>query len=156
MIYILDTSSIIVCGHYFPSRFPTFWADFDALVQSGRLLSVREVRRELDTKASREHLRTWVNHNRAIFLLPAPEETTFVAQIFSIPHFQQLVGKKQRLSGRPVADPFVVASARCREACVVTEEKIRPGAAKIPNVCSRFTIDCISLEQLMEREGLSY
>ncbi len=36
---------------------------------------------------------------------------------------------------------------------VVTEETFRPNAAKIPNVCQHFGIECINLRQLMEREG---
>lgn len=153
MIYVLDTNSFIVCSHYFPARFPTFWNQFDALVEDGRIISVREVKNELEHEASREHLRNWIDANRSIFLPPNAQETQFVAQIFAVPHFQQLIGKKQRLAGRPVADPFVIASAHVRGACVVTEESFKPNAAKIPNVCGRFGIDCISIEKMMEREN---
>jgi len=156
MTYVLDTSSFRICGHYFPSRFPTFWHSFDELVNQGRIISVREVRNELDHVANREHLRDWVNNNRGIFLLPEPDETVFVARIFSVPHFQQLIGEKQRLIGRPVADPFVIASAQARGGTVVTEESLKPNAAKIPNVCDHFGIDCISIEQLMENEGWEF
>ena len=156
MIYVIDSSSLIVCGHYFPSRFPTFWQEFNSLASAGRIISVREVRRELDFQASREHLRDWINSNGHLFLPPGPNETQFVAQILRIQHFQQLIGEKQRLTGRPVADPFVVASARVRDGCIVTEESFKPNAAKIPNVCHHFGIDCISLENLMERENWSF
>lgn len=156
MIYVLDSSSFIVCGHYFPSRFPTFWSEFNALVQVGGIISVREVRNELDYRANRQHLRDWIDRNKAIFLPPGPQETQFVAQIFAVQHFQQLIGAKQRLEGRPVADPFVVASAHVRDACVVTEESFKPNAARIPNVCNHFRIDCISIEEMMERENWSF
>ena len=33
----------------------------------------------------------------------------YVAQIFRVPHFRQLIGVKQQLKGSPVADPFLVA-----------------------------------------------
>lgn len=124
MIYVIDSSSLIVCGHYFPTRFPTFWQEFNSLAAAGRIVSVREVRRKLDLRASREHLRDWVNSNGHLFLPPSPNETQFVAVILSIQHFQQLIGEKQRLTGHPVADPFVVASAQVRDGCVVTEERI--------------------------------
>ena len=39
MVYVVDTSSFIVVSHYFPDRFPSFWVHFDALADSGRLLS---------------------------------------------------------------------------------------------------------------------
>ena len=156
MIYVLDSCSFVVCGHYFPSRFPTFWAEFNALVQSGAIISVREVRNELDHDANRQHLRDWVDRNKGIFLVPSPQETQFVSQIFLVQHFQQLIGAKQRLAGRPVADPFVIACARVRDACVVTEESLKPNAARIPNVCNHFGIDCISIEEMMARENWSF
>ena len=40
--------------------------------------------------------------------------------------------------------------------CVVTEEIYRPNAAKIPNVCEYFNIECINLQQLMIREGWQF
>ncbi len=156
MTYVLDTNSFSVCGHYFPARFPTFWQSFDALVNSGGIISVREVRNELENHSRWQHLLDWVLANRGIFLLPEPEETAFVAQIFSIPHFQQLIGATQRLTGRPVADPFIIASANHRGAIVVTEESNKPNAAKIPNVCEHFGIECVSIEELMEREGWQF
>jgi len=156
MIYVIDSSSLIVCGHYFPSRFPSFWQEFNSLAEAGRTLSVREVRRELDRQATREHLRNWVTSNGGFFLPPSPEETQFVARIFAVSHFQQLIAEKQRLAGHPVADPFVVASAYVRGGCVVTEESFRPNAAKIPNVCRHFGIDCISIEEMMERENWTF
>jgi len=156
MTYVLDTSSFRVCGHYFPSRFPTFWEQFNNLVQSGDIISVREVRNELDHQANRQHLRDWVDENRDIFLLPEAEETEFIPQIFAIRHFQQLIGVQQQLRGSPVADPFVIASAHTRGGIVVTEESYRPNAAKIPNVCNHFGIDCVSIERMMEIEDWEF
>jgi len=84
------------------------------------------------------------------------QETLFVSKIFSVRHFQYLVGQKQTLKGTPVADPFLIASAKVRKGCVVTGEKKKPNAAKIPNVCEYFGIDCTNLEGFMEREGWSF
>ena len=156
MTYVLDTSSFSVCGNYFPARFPTFWQSFDSLVLAGEVVSVREVRNELENQSRWQHLLDWVQANRQIFLVPEPPETSFVAQIFAVPHFQQLIGRMQLLAGRPVADPFVIASANHRGAIVVTEESNKPNAARIPNVCEHFGIACISIEELMEREGWQY
>ncbi len=156
MTYVFDTSSFRVLGHYFPKQFPSFWALLDAAVSSGQVRSVREVRRELEVQATHEHLREWINTNKRIFLTPSPEEMAFVANIFSVPHFQQLVGEKQRLLGRPVADPFVIASAAVAGGCVVTEEVKKDNAAKIPNVCDHFGIRCTSLEGFMGRENWEF
>ena len=80
----------------------------------------------------------------------------FVSQIFSVPHFQALVPEKSQLDNRPCADPFVIARAKIINGCVVTEEKWKPNAAKIPNVCEHFGIDCTNLQGFMEREGWTF
>jgi hypothetical protein len=156
MIYVFDNSSLSVSRNFFPGRFPSFWSDLGDLVSQGRVVSVREVLKELERWEIKSHLQEWVKANRAIFMLPTQEETLFVSKIFSVPHFQQLLSRKQMLTGAPLADPFVIASAKVRKGCVVTEETKRPNAAKIPNVCEHFGIDYTNLEGFMEREGWTF
>lgn len=153
MVYILDTCSFIVLGHYFPERFPSLWQRLGELVSDGRLVSVREVRRELSTQATKPHLIDWIGANRTIFLVPSTEESEFVQAIFSTAHFRQLVRRKSILTGSPVADPFVIASAKVRNGCVVTEETDTANAVRIPSICRHFGIRCTNLEGMMEREG---
>ncbi len=156
MIYVFDTSSFIVLGHYFPDRFPSFWNHFDNHVSDGNIISVREVLGELSSPANKPHLAFWLKINKSIFAVPGDEETRFISEIFTIPSFQQLVKQKQISKGNRVADPFVIASARVKNACVVTEEAFRENAAKIPNVCQHFHIDCTNLEGFMERENWTF
>lgn len=64
-----------------------------------------------------------------------------------------MIRRRELLQGGSVADPFVVARAKCLgDGCVVTTEKYSPNAAKIPNVCEHFGVDCTNLEEFMERE----
>ena len=154
--YVFDSSSFIVTGHYFPKSFPSFWRHFDEAVASGRVVSVREVLNELAVNNSRPHLEQWLKRNKHIFLTPAPKEAAMVAEIFKVDHFRQLVKKKQMLKAAAVADPFVIASACIRKACVVTEEKLKENAARIPNVCNHFSIAWINLEEFMAREKLEF
>ncbi len=156
MIYVLDTNSFRVLGHYFPERFPSFWSQFDGLVGEGRIISTREVYNELEYQARREHLREWIAANKHIFLVPSPEETNFVGQIFGVRHFQQLLNQKRVLNGGAAADPFVVALAKAHGGCVVTEEAKKKNAAKIPNVCEHFRVTCMNLEQMMLQEGWEF
>lgn len=156
MIYVFDTSSFRVLRNFYPARFPSFWDGFNPLVAQGDVVSVREVRRELELLLDKPHLREWVTNHESLFLQPSSEEMGFVAKIFAIPHFQGLIGEKQRLNGSPVADPFVIASAKVRRGCVVNEERLRPNAAKIPNVCQHFGIQCTNLEGFMQRLGWSF
>ena len=66
------------------------------------------------------------------------------------------IGAKQRLLGMPVADPFVIACAKIRNGTVVTEERWKANAAKIPNVCKHFEVPCIDLEAFMNQLGWSF
>ena len=88
----------------------------------------------------------WAQENKQIFEPPTDDETAFVVQIFSVAHFQALIGGKQILQGRPVADPFLIASAGVRKGCVVTEEEWKKNAGKIPNVCEHFKVECTNVE----------
>ena len=91
-----------------------------------------------------------------IFAGPTEETLAYVADIFTVSHFQQLVGRKQLLKGSPVADLFVIAHTRQLNGCVVTEEVLKPNAAKIPNVCAHFDVRCSNLEGMLAIEGWSF
>lgn len=156
MAYVFDTNSFSVLGSYYPEQFPSFWREFEQAVAAGKVLSVREVYRELAHYARHPHLTDWVKSHRSIFTPPTPEEMQFVSDIFSVPHFQMLVNEKTRLNGRPCADPFIVARAKVLNGCVVTEEKVTPNAARIPNVCQRFGVDFTNLQGFMEKEGWTF
>ena len=156
VVYVFDTSSFIVVGHYYPARFPTFWSHLNGLVDAERLASVSEVAKELDNNNTREHLAAWLKGHQSLFATPSSEEMAFVARIFAVPAFQLLVREKDRLKGSAVADPFVIARAALIEGCVVSEERARPNVVRIPTVCAHFGIDCTVLEGLMGREGWQY
>jgi hypothetical protein len=102
MIYVFDTASFIQLNAYYPDVFPVFWQQFDRAVTAGEIISTREVFRELD-REDPDHVLTWAKKNKAVFGTPTAEETKFVQRILAVPHFQQLIGTKARLTGTPVA-----------------------------------------------------
>lgn len=156
MPYIFDTSSLITLKHFYPSRFPSLWESIDEAVLNGDILSVREVYNELEYGANNTHVHEWAKLNKPIFLTPDSSETTFVGTIFSVNHFRTLITQRNLLKGMPVADPFVIAAAKIKGCCVVTEEKLKPNAAKIPNVCAHFSVEYTDLEGFMVRENWSF
>jgi hypothetical protein len=156
MLYVFDTNSFRVFNNYFPKTFQSFWENINKLAQENRLISVREVLNELDSQNLKPFLVEWIDNNGTIFFTPTQEEMLFVQNIFSIPHFQYLVTKTQQLRGAHVADPFVIALAKMRNGCVVTEESLKANSARIPNVCAYFKIECINVEGMMDREGWSF
>jgi hypothetical protein len=113
-------------------------------------LSTREVFNELERFDDPEPLLAWAKNHKDIFATPTNEETQFVARIFQIQHFQALIAQKSILTGRPVADPFVIAAAAIKqEGAVVTQELFKENGAKIPNVCRHFGVRCMNLEEFM-------
>lgn len=154
--FVFDSNSWRVLENFYPSRFPSFWSRFDEVVAAGDVVSVREVHNELDGRIRTDWLRSWVRQHRKVFLDPTGAETQFIAEIFSVRHFQALVGQEQLLRGQPVADPFVIACAKVRDGCAVTEEAHRPNAAKIPNVCDHFGVAWTNVEGFLAYYGWQF
>lgn len=156
MIYVFDTSSIRSLQHFYPSVFKTIWDGLDILIKQSTLTSTREVWNELERQNVSADVLAWAKQNKQIFTTPNSAELQFVAQILQIKHFQSLIGEQQRLKGTPVADPFVIACAKIKGGTVVTEEQLKPNAAKIPNVCAHFNVPCIDLERFMQQQGWAF
>jgi len=155
MIYVFDSSTLIdLFRHYYPQRFPTLWEHFNELVSNQAIISVREAKNELEGQEDR--LSDWVKHHHESFLPPTANEWSFVTDIFKIAHFQTLIRKKELLQGKPVADPFIIAKAKAMNGYVVTQEKLKENAARIPNVCNHFDIPFIDLEGFMEKENWKF
>lgn len=151
MPFAFDTNSLRVLGNYYPERFPSFWTRFEEEIGQGGVFSVREVLNELERQDKTSWLWGWAKSRREFFRSPTPAETAFVGRIFTVAHFRELVGGRQRLLGQPVADPFLVAAGHVHGCCVVTEEANKPNAAKIPNVCTHFKVDFTNVEGFLER-----
>lgn len=156
MPYVFDTNSFRVLENYYPERFPTFWGNFNEAVETGTVVSVREVYNEMERHTRTAWLMDWAKERRSSFLTPTAAEMQFVAEIFRVPHFDTLVGETQRLQGSPVADPFLVACAGVLGGFVVTEEALKPNAAKIPNVCQHFDVECTNVEGFLDRMGWKF
>jgi hypothetical protein len=156
VIYIFDSGPLIwMFRYYYPDRFPSLWEQFDDLIENKRIISVKEVSRELD--GQEDLLANWIRDNKKIFQEPTQNEMIFIGRIFQVLHFQDLVRKQERLQGKPVADPFVIAKANSiQNGVVVTTEKFKENAAQIPNVCKYFNIPCMHLEQFMKAEDWKF
>lgn len=156
MTYVFDTNAFSQLFHsFYPDRFPTLWANFDRLVANGSVTSTREVYREIeDDRVAR--LRDWAKLNKVLFPTPTAAEAAFVAQIFSVQHFQQVIDQKKLFKGGKNADPFIIARAYDISGTVVTMEREPKNGARIPNICRHFGVPCTSLEGFMEAEGWTF
>ena len=155
MIYVFDSNTLInIFNHYYLERFPSFWDNFNDLISKQTIISVQEVRRELERRGDR--LSDWAKSHNELFLPPNAEESSFITEIFKVKHFRILIQKKQQYIEGPAADPFIIAKAKVINGCVVTQEKHTENAAKIPNVCEYFKIPCINLEGFMKEENWTF
>jgi hypothetical protein len=156
MIYLFDTNALGVLKNFYPDTFPQFWEDFELAVAAGEILSVEEVRNESAQRIDSLHITAWIEANKGLFGGPTEDEMAMVAEIFAVPHFQQLVSQDVLLRGGYVADPWLIARARGLGGTVVTEEKMRPQAAKIPNVCEHFRVPWCSVQGFLKAKGWKY
>lgn len=155
-MYVFDTNAFSQIFHsYYPARFPTLWTNFEDLLADNQITSTREVGREIEDDRV-VALRDWAKNKIELFPAPTAEEGAFVAQIFTVPHFQQVIEEKKLYRGGRNADPFIVARASVLGATVVTMERKPKNGARIPNICDYFHIDCTSLEGFMEMEGWTF
>jgi len=155
MIYVFDSDALIdLFKNFYLNRFPSLWERFNQVAKESKIISVREVYNEIKERGDR--LSQWAKEKQNLFQESSPEELAFVVEIFKVRHFQALIHEKERLQGKGVADPLVIARARILNGCVITQEAKKPNAAKIPNVCEYFGIACSNLEGFMEREDWTF
>ncbi|MCB5229056.1 MAG: DUF4411 family protein [Candidatus Cloacimonetes bacterium] len=152
MAYIIDTCSIRGFKHFYPNHFESVWKEIEYLILFEYIISVNEVYEELSRQAIPQFLKQWAKKHKRIFLNPTHDEGLFLQELFKNNKFKSILNKKQTLIGGPFADPFLIAKAHCTGGIIVTEESDKPNSVRIPTICSYYGIECIKLEQLMERE----
>ena len=152
-MYVFDTGAYsFLFRNIFKEIFLTAWDRFDELIVDRMITPTLEVFREIDNSSLSE-MRTWASGHKYVFPAPTPAEALEVSNMFSIPHFQSLIGSKNLQKGGTNADPFVIARAKVLGSTVVTTEKWKPNAAKIPNVCDHFNVDYYDVKGFMKQEG---
>jgi hypothetical protein len=121
------------------------------MVEDGGFTSTREAYRELADHGGDSF--DWAKFNQRLFVTPNAKEGAFVAEIYAVKHFQANIEQQKILRGGKNADPFLIARAATTGATVLTMEQLKPNAAKIPNICKHFGVQCVDLRQFMEKEG---
>lgn len=154
-MYVLDTNVIShLHKHYYRSRFVSLWKNFDELVAVGKITSTREAYNELLDGAGSDT--DWAKANAKLFATPDAREGAFVAKIYSVPHFQANIERQKIMRGGRNADAFIIARAFALGGTVVTKEKLKPNAVKIPNICEHFKVPYLDLEGFMEEEDWTF
>lgn len=126
--------------------FAGLWRHLERLVSKGDLLAPHEVLRELEQKE--DELLGWARKNAKMFISLDSEQQQLVRDVLK--KYPTLVDPTKSI---PDADPFVVALGK-KNYTIVTQEKAGAygGSMKIPDVCAREGIKCISLHQMFREE----
>jgi hypothetical protein len=151
-VYCIDSSSLIACERNYPiDIFPGVWAGFDTLVTTGRLISHEEVWLEFSKKPG--FLVTWAARWKAQLCVVAdPAQVVAVRQIamdFPLANYTTIDEHR--------ADPWMVALARTRSCCVVSQERgVSAPYPKIPQMCQAYGIDHKPIFELMRAERWTF
>lgn len=148
MKYVLDSSALIDLKHHYPEIFPSLWNKLSELAENGNIISVKEAYNEVSGRG--DFISEWAEKYSTIFETPNQEEIEIVTGILS--KHPELIKKESFSSGRPVADPFLIAKASVNNLILVTNETYIPNAHKIPNICAEYGVHYINLKGFMEKE----
>jgi hypothetical protein len=146
--YIFDSGPFIDLKNYPGDVFTSLWENFTQMINDGEILSSSEVFRELEDYD--DEIAGWAKQNKNIFIKPTLEEQSEVQRILE--KHPDLVKEEAILLGKPYADPFVIAQAKIHDCVLVNNEKFKPNAHKIPNVCKSFKVEEIMLFEFFRRE----
>jgi predicted nucleic acid-binding protein len=140
--YVFDTNVFINLKNKYPSDIKVFnelWGKIEKLLENGIIISSDEVIDEI--KKGNDELEDWTKAHKNSFY--HSDEALLIIVREKKQKYAALVTKPKKSNG---ADPFVIALAKQKDCCIVTEEtggtEINPN---IPYICNQFGIRCIKL-----------
>jgi len=148
--YVIDSSSLIDLFRLYPPErkiFYPLWEKINKATTEKLIISSRYVKKELNLDNNEEILK-WIKNSGLQFAGFTSEETRLIPELQR--HFPNLINWN---SDENAADPWIITLAITQKLTVITEEKKKPNAHKIPNVCEYFGIECINLLGLFGKEG---
>lgn len=153
MKYVVDTNVFrTFFRFYYEETTPELYENFYKMIDDGILLSVRECYNELEKQHKKDsNVLNKIKSIKKIFKEPTKEEEIeTVKRIYMNTNFRNNIKEQNICNGMPVADAFLVAKARSEKAILVTSEEFSPNAAKIPNICKEFNIECINMREFLK------
>lgn len=162
VVYSIDTSVIldIWCpptGSLFSKeKLPELWSHIEKLIAEKRIIASKEVFDELERHASAELL-SWLKKNKEMFVFDRKQVDSAQSLIND---FYSTYKRGYKPEIGDAADPFVVATAVVHKAVVFTQETTQgphepseTNCPKITTVCKHYGIECVNIQQFIEREG---
>jgi Domain of unknown function (DUF4411) len=141
---------------------PPFWSFLDAQVTAGNIRSSMKIYDEILKREDRhDKLTLWVKNRKTsgMFVLPARDVQKIYGEIadFTVEKYSQRRAKAAEfLSG---GDGWLIAHARRDGGTVVSHESRVDRSSmtpKIPNVCTKFGVPCISLAEMLTKLSFKF
>jgi hypothetical protein len=154
MRYCIDTSALIDLGErHYPERLPVFkpiWNHIYQEIDNGDLVSVEQVRVELEAKA--DDWRTdFLLRADTMFHINSDTEREFALIVREIEAKKSLFNeKKSRKRFMDGADPWVIALAKEKGCTVISAETKTLAAYGLGEVCKVLGVKHINLVQFFE------
>ena len=157
-IFVVDTNVFVQAykNYYAFDIVPSFWRVIKQHAESGYLISIDRIKREINDYAEEDELKIWVNNEFANWFHSTDNESVFTAyrQIidWSINNRQFTDAAKAEFAS--VADSWLIAFAKSFEYVLVTQEVLEPNIKRkipIPNVCQEFGVQYINTFGMMRK-----
>jgi hypothetical protein len=151
-VYSFDTTAFIqpYRRYYPPDIAPTFWRALEDRIAAGEIVSIRNVRAEIEEKD--DALCTWVKAQKGLFRNEDMAIQARTAQIVAkYPNWVDAT------SGKNDADPWVISLAMVEKITVVSDEQNGgPSNLKIPYVCGQLGVNHLSVIDFIRAIGLRW
>ena len=149
-LYVFDMSSLKELHDRYPKiLFPSIWQKVETLIQTKQLYSHIEVLRETkQTIYPKDKLLTWSNKNKKLFLgidTCQVKELNNVKLKYNLQYWNNEINRPG-----PWADPYLIATAICEGATIITQEN-KTKANRIPPVAFQFKIDSLNLLEFFQK-----
>lgn len=151
-MYVFDSGPLIDLKNYPRDIFPTIWNQLEKMFSDGQIISCYEVFREIENYD--DTIAEWAKEHKEHFSKPSIDEQNVVATILR--RHPELVRQNNIVSGKPVADPFVIAQAFIHKRSLVHREKAKPNAHNIPTVCASFNVPNLNLFEFFRQMNWSF
>lgn len=157
-IYIFDTSALIDMDKFYPvDRDMSYWRHVDRSINQGRFKAPYVVLDEVSRRD--DELVKWLKPRRKIMQIPiSPLQNNYVREIQA-----KFKGLCNHRSGNLNGDPFVIACAIeiingiqvtfLPQRPIVVAQEGQKKKITIPKVCGHYGVECITIDQLWEKEN---
>jgi len=164
--FLIDTSALITPyrQYYAFDLVPSFWEKLKDCFESGKIVILDKVWKELKKGGSGDDLSGWLNNNRSSVSICTYKTEAIIKNYAEVLQYIQTSNLYYESAiaawaVEGIADPWLIAAARVSDYIIVTEEQGSKGIGpkqknknpKIPDVAKALGVDTIPLFEMMRR-----